>query len=56
MDLKPFEQIVPCGLSDIKMIDMKSLGVARDVSDISRHFVKVLSMKLGYNPDFLDMP
>ena len=56
MNLKPFEQIVPCGLIDIKMIDMKSLGVARDVRDMSRHFVQVLSRRLGYNPDFLDMP
>lgn len=56
MDLKPFEQIVPCGLSDIKMIDMKSLGVARDIGDMSRHFVQVLSRRLGYNPDFQVMP
>jgi len=56
MNLKPFEQIVPCGLTGIKMIDMKSLGVTRDVSDMSRHFVQVLSRQLGYNPDFQDMP
>jgi len=56
MDLEPFEQIVPCGLRDIKMIDMKSLGVTRDIDDMSRHFVQVLSKRLRYNPDFQAMP
>ena len=49
MDLSPFERIVPCGLSGIKMTDMKSQGVEADTHHIGRQFVQVLSSKLGYN-------
>ena len=49
MDLSPYERIVPCGLSGIKMTDMKALGVSADTHGIGRQFIQVLSSKLGYN-------
>lgn len=49
MDLTPYERIVPCGLSGIKMTDMKTLGVSADSQSIGRKFVQMLSSKLGYN-------
>lgn len=49
MDLSPYERIVPCGLSGMKMVDMKSLGAQVDTHSIGRQFVQVLSGKLGYN-------
>ena len=55
MDLSPFDRIVPCGLADMKMIDMKTLGASADVDAIGRHFVQVLSRTLGYNPVFDDL-
>lgn len=50
MDLTPFERIVPCGLSEMTMTDMKTLGSDVDISLIGRQFIQVLSHKLGYNP------
>jgi lipoyl(octanoyl) transferase len=55
MDLSPFDRIVPCGLADMKMTDMKTLGASADVDAIGRHFVQVLSRTLGYNPVFDDL-
>ncbi len=49
MDLSPYDRIVPCGLSGIKMTDMKTLGALADTHRIGRQFVEVLSSKLGYN-------
>lgn len=55
MDLSPFDRIVPCGLTGMKMTDMKTLGVAVDVETIGRQFIQVLSTTLGYNPVFDDI-
>ena len=55
MDLSPFDRIVPCGLTGMKMTDMKTLGVAVDVDTIGRQFIQVLSTTLGYNPVFDDI-
>ena len=55
MDLSPFNRIVPCGLSGMKMTDMKTLGVSADADEIGRQFMQVLSARLGYNPDFYDI-
>ena len=49
MDLSPYDRIIPCGLSGIKMTDMKTLGAVADPHRIGRQFVQVLSSKLGYN-------
>ena len=55
MDLSPFDRIVPCGLTGIKMTDMKSLGVAAEIDAIGRRFVQVLSKTLRYNCVFDDL-
>jgi len=55
MDLSPFDRIVPCGLTGIKMTDMKSLGVAAEIDAIGRRFVQVLSKTLRYNRVFDDL-
>ena len=55
MDLTPFDRIVPCGLTGMKVTDMKTLGVIADVETIGRQFVQVLSMRLGYNLVFDDL-
>ena len=55
MDLTPFDRIVPCGLTGIKMTDMNTLGVTADVGTIGRQFIQVLSATLGYNPVFDDL-
>lgn len=49
MDLSPYDRIIPCGLSGIKMTDMKTLGAVADPHRIGRQFVQVLSSRLGYN-------
>ena len=49
MDLSPYDRIIPCGLSGIKMTDMRTLGAVADPNRIGRQFVQVLSSKLGYN-------
>ena len=49
MDLSPYDRIVPCGLSGMKMTDMKTQGASADTQRIGRQFVQVLSSKLGYN-------
>jgi len=54
MDLSPFGCIVPCGLADMKMTDMKALGVAGDINLIGRQFIQVLFDKLGYNSVYDD--
>lgn len=52
MDLSPFDRIVPCGLTGMKMTDMKRLAGNVDISNIGRQLVQVLSSQLGYNPDY----
>jgi len=54
MDLSPFDCIVPCGLADMKMTDMETLGVAGDINLIGRQFIQVLFDKLGYNSIYDD--
>lgn len=55
MDLSPFDRIVPCGLTGMKMTDIKTLGVAVDIDSIGIHFVQVLARTLGYNSVFVDL-
>ena len=55
MDLSPFDRIVPCGLTGMKMTDMKTLGVAADIDAIGRHFVQLLMQTLRYNRIFDDL-
>ena len=55
MDLSPFDRIVPCGLTGIKMTDIKSLGVVAEIDAIGRRFVQVLSKTLRYNRVFDDL-
>lgn len=50
MDLSPFDRIVPCGLTGMKMTDLKSLGVAADIEVIGRRFIQVFSITMGYTP------
>jgi len=50
MDLSPFERIIPCGISEMTMTDMKALGADVGVSLIGRQFIQMLAQKLGYNP------
>jgi lipoyl(octanoyl) transferase len=52
MDLTPFDRIVPCGLTGMKMTDMRSLGVTADINVIGRQFMQVFSTTLGYTPAF----
>jgi lipoyl(octanoyl) transferase len=52
MDLAPFDRIVPCGLTGMKMTDMRSLGVTADINVIGRQFMQVFSTTLGYTPAF----
>lgn len=56
MDLSPYDRIVPCGLSGMKMTDMKRLGVTADVAGIGRQFIQVLSSRLGYNVIYDETP
>lgn len=56
MDLSPYDRIVPCGLSGMKMTDMKCLGVLADSYTIGRQFIQVLSRKLGYNAVYDETP
>ncbi len=54
MDLAPFDRIVPCGLTGMKMTDMKSIGVTADIDQIGRQFIQVFSTTLGYTPAYIN--
>ncbi len=54
MDLAPFSEIVPCGLHNMQMTDMREQGVDTGPGEIGRDFVQVLSQALRYTPEYTD--
>ena len=47
MDLTPFDQINPCGYADLRCIDMLSLGVRADLSEVQNHLAQQLQLVLS---------
>ncbi len=47
MDLAPFLMINPCGYPDLQTIDMKSLGVEKELTEVSKTLVKELQEQLS---------
>jgi len=47
MDLAPFLMINPCGYPDLETIDMKSLGVEKELSEVSKTLVSELQQQLS---------
>jgi len=47
MDLAPFLMINPCGYPDLETIDMKSLGVEKELSEVSKTLVIELQQQLS---------
>jgi lipoyl(octanoyl) transferase len=47
MDLKPFERINPCGYAGLKTVDLASLGVQADCSDVAQTLSAHLQGALG---------
>jgi len=47
MDLAPFLMINPCGYPDLETIDMKSLGVEKELVEVSKTLVSELQQQLS---------
>ena len=47
MDLSPFLMINPCGYPDLETIDMKSLGVNKDLTEVAKTLVSELQQQLS---------
>jgi lipoyl(octanoyl) transferase len=47
MDLSPFLMINPCGYPDLETIDMKSMGVEKELTEVSKTLVKELQEQLS---------
>lgn len=47
MDLEPFSRINPCGLTDVSVTDLASLGVAGTPQDVTAKLTPLLSESLG---------
>jgi lipoyl(octanoyl) transferase len=47
MDLAPFSRINPCGYSGLQTVDMRSIGVAAGMDEVSSVFAKQLQTWLG---------
>jgi lipoyl(octanoyl) transferase len=54
MDLSPFKRINPCGFSGLEVIDLKTLGVQRDVATTAAALAPFLLQALGIDatPDW----
>jgi lipoyl(octanoyl) transferase len=47
MSLEPFQRINPCGFAGLQVIDMQSLGIAGELSEIARALAPHLLRSLG---------
>jgi lipoyl(octanoyl) transferase len=47
MDLAPFDRINPCGYADLRTVDMASLGVQADWSEVAEHLSAQLARWLA---------
>jgi len=56
MNLQPFNDINPCGYPDLKVTQLKNLGVTRDMDSIYPLLIKHLAHNLGYNDILLPEP
>jgi lipoyl(octanoyl) transferase len=46
MDLEPFSRINPCGFSDLRVTDLRSLGVQADLAGVQRRMLQQLESRL----------
>lgn len=49
MDLSPYKMINPCGYEGLKVADLASLGVSKELSLVSTDLVQNLSARFGYD-------
>jgi lipoyl(octanoyl) transferase len=49
MDLDPFSNINPCGFKGLEVVDMKSLGIDRPMTEIIEELTDILSRQIGYD-------
>jgi len=56
MDLQPFKDINPCGYPDLKVTQLKNLGITKDMSEIYPLLIKHLARNLGYNNVLFPVP
>jgi lipoyl(octanoyl) transferase len=47
MDLEPFRRINPCGIANLEVTDLATLGGARDVREVARRLAPELLAELG---------
>ncbi len=55
MDLEPFSRINPCGMAGLAVTDLRTLGVDRDLADISADLVRQLKRSFGYDAGCQEM-
>ena len=49
MDLSPFSAITPCGLTDIRMIDMQHFNPNINIEAVQREIISIFGQHFGYN-------
>lgn len=49
MDLRPFAAIAPCGFSDLRVTQLRALGIALDTDVVAAQLAQRLQHILGYN-------
>lgn len=47
MSLEPFRRINPCGFAGLQVVDMRTLGIAEELSDVARALAPHLLCSLG---------